>query len=134
MKKLPLLLAVGFASFSASWAQEEVDVLYMSVIRTNGVEISAPLYATDDFIGPKINFEEKRLTIDGRSLLTSRIREIRFSVKTEANAIKPVEVAPTVGGDVYSIDGRLVRKGATSLEGLPKGVYIMNGKKYVVTK
>ena len=32
---------------------------------------------------------------------------------------------------VYSLDGRLVRTNG-SLDNLPKGVYIMNGKKYVL--
>lgn len=35
-------------------------------------------------------------------------------------------------GDIYSISGAKVRSNATSLNGLPKGIYIMNGKKYVV--
>lgn len=35
-------------------------------------------------------------------------------------------------GDVYTIGGVKVRSGANSLEGLDRGVYIMNGKKYVV--
>lgn len=34
--------------------------------------------------------------------------------------------------DIYSLDGRLVRKGANSTEGLQKGIYIVNGKKVVV--
>lgn len=33
--------------------------------------------------------------------------------------------------DVYDFHGRLVRKGVTSLEGLQKGVYLVNGKKIV---
>ena len=33
--------------------------------------------------------------------------------------------------DVYSTDGRLVKKQATSLRGLPKGVYIIRGQKFV---
>ena len=33
--------------------------------------------------------------------------------------------------DVYSLNGRLVKKQATSLEGLPKGVYIIRGRKVV---
>jgi len=37
----------------------------------------------------------------------------------------------THSADVYSIDGRLVRSKALNLNGLPKGVYIVNGKKYV---
>lgn len=37
----------------------------------------------------------------------------------------------THSADVYSIDGQLVRSKALNLNGLPKGVYIVNGKKYV---
>ena len=33
---------------------------------------------------------------------------------------------------VVSIDGKVVRRGDTSLEGLPSGLYIVNGKKYFV--
>lgn len=34
--------------------------------------------------------------------------------------------------DIFSIEGKLVRKHADSTEGLAKGVYIQNGKKFVV--
>ena len=34
--------------------------------------------------------------------------------------------------DVYGVNGLKVRGNTHSLEGLPKGVYIVNGKKYVV--
>ena len=37
----------------------------------------------------------------------------------------------THSADVYSIDGKLVRSKALNFNGLPKGVYIVNGKKYV---
>lgn len=37
----------------------------------------------------------------------------------------------THSADVYSIDGQLVRRKALNFNGLPKGVYIVNGKKYV---
>lgn len=33
---------------------------------------------------------------------------------------------------VYNVKGQVVRTGDTSLEGLPKGLYIVNGKKYMV--
>ncbi len=33
---------------------------------------------------------------------------------------------------VYSISGQLIRSGSTSLEGLPKGIYIVGGKKIVL--
>ena len=40
-----------------------------------------------------------------------------------------VEVAPA---DIFDLSGRIVKKAATSLEGLDKGVYLMNGKKVLV--
>ena len=34
--------------------------------------------------------------------------------------------------DIYSTDGRLVKRGATSIDGLAKGIYIIGGRKIVV--
>ena len=33
--------------------------------------------------------------------------------------------------DIYDVHGRLVRKGATSFDGLSKGIYIVNNQKYI---
>ena len=38
----------------------------------------------------------------------------------------------TAPQDIYTINGQLVRKGATSTNGLSKGIYIMGGRKIVV--
>lgn len=35
-------------------------------------------------------------------------------------------------GDIYNMSGMLVRKAATTTEGLPRGLYLLNGKKIVV--
>ena len=49
-----------------------------------------------------------------------------------------IEKAQTEGAEVKHIDivvninGQVVRRGTTSIEGLPKGIYIINGKKYFV--
>lgn len=49
------------------------------------------------------------------------------------NAVVDNDVVASVKrNDVYSIQGILVRRNAASLQGLPKGAYIMNGRKYVV--
>lgn len=131
MKRL-LLIVVCLAAFSFSaLAQEEVKVLKMTAVRTNNQEVTVSLYDADDFWGPKAYMEDKRLVIGGRSMLLSRVREIRFFIDTEViDEVKPVEV-PVVA-DIYSLDGRLVRKNAASTEDLPKGLYIMSGKKMVV--
>ena len=33
--------------------------------------------------------------------------------------------------NVYDLNGRIVRQGTTSLEGLPRGIYIVGGRKVV---
>lgn len=38
----------------------------------------------------------------------------------------------TKGANVYDLNGVLVRKNTHTIQGLPKGIYIVNGKKYVV--
>lgn len=47
-------------------------------------------------------------------------------------AIDDVHVSPQASFDVYHINGMLVKKNAIDLNGLDKGIYIINGKKYVV--
>lgn len=50
---------------------------------------------------------------------------------TSINGIEAVEEAEPLG-DIYTVSGQLVRKNATSTEGLPAGCYIAKGKKLVV--
>ena len=40
--------------------------------------------------------------------------------------------AQKANNNVYSVTGVIVRRGTTSLEGLPQGIYIVNGKKRIV--
>lgn len=47
-------------------------------------------------------------------------------------AIDDVQVSSQASFDVYHINGMLVKKNAIDLNGLDKGIYIINGKKYVV--
>jgi hypothetical protein len=132
MKKI-LLIAFCLAATSLSaWAQEEVKVLKMTAVRTTGQNVEMSLYDDANFWGPVLNKAEDRLVIDGRSLTLSRVKEIRFSIVTEiVDGITEAELQPAVA-HIYGMDGRLVRRDATTTEGLPKGMYIMNGKKVVV--
>ena len=47
------------------------------------------------------------------------------------DSINQIEVAKSINGNVYTIDGRIVRRNA-SLNGLQKGIYIIDGKKTVI--
>lgn len=69
--------------------------------------------------------------IDNILFVTSGQNEKRFaslhSYTTGITAVKEIENV-----DIYSIDGRLVRKQVNSTNDLKKGVYIVNGKKQVI--
>lgn len=57
-----------------------------------------------------------------------------FSIRGNSGETTGIEDVKTLAGktfDVYSINGMLVRKNATNLNGLAKGVYVVNGKKYI---
>ena len=60
-------------------------------------------------------------------------KEISFKFEDELTAIKDINVEDAAKvNNIYSIDGKLVKANATSTNGLAKGVYIINGKKYIV--
>lgn len=60
-------------------------------------------------------------------------KDIKFTFEGETTGISGFNGAEAAKmGNVYSLDGRLVKANATSTVGLKKGVYVLNGKKYVV--
>lgn len=69
-------------------------------------------------------------------VLTSTLAKIMNTVFVgeggSVTAIDDVHVSPQGSFDVYHINGMLVKKNAIDLNGLDKGIYIINGKKYVV--
>ena len=50
----------------------------------------------------------------------------------EASAINGASILDAVKGSIYSLNGRLVKKNATTTGGLVKGIYVINGKKVIV--
>ena len=65
----------------------------------------------------------------------ANIKDIYLDDQEEkiTTGVETVKVTKTItDGNVYSIDGRLVKKGAGTVEGLQPGLYILNGRKVVV--
>lgn len=63
----------------------------------------------------------------------SKISEGKLTVVSDPTAIGVVPFGAKYGrNDIYDLKGQLVRKNATSTEGLPSGVYFRNGKKIIV--
>lgn len=60
-------------------------------------------------------------------------KAITFDIEGTATGIKDIHAVDAAkAGNVYSIDGKLVKANAATTKGLSKGVYVINGKKYVV--
>ena len=56
---------------------------------------------------------------------------ININLDGNATGIENIEQNQADICDVYNLQGQLIRKNATSLNGLAKGIYIVNGKKVV---
>ena len=53
-----------------------------------------------------------------------------YSIERASTGI--ATISATHPANVYNVQGRMVRAKATTLEGLPQGVYIVNGRKIVI--
>lgn len=88
-------------------------------------------YQTDDT--PGITVDDSFRDSDGE-LLAKAISTI-FGDDDETTSIANIEIFTpdrAALGNVYSLDGRLVRENSTTTDGLPKGIYVCGGKKVVV--
>jgi hypothetical protein len=127
-----LLLGLFFLPVSNAFA-EEIDVLYMITQMNDGKSESIMLSGEQDFVGPRLKHLERKFIINGKTYQSDDILEIRFEVRT-IDAIQTIDNENGIKKDdtVYNMNGQVVRRNARSLDGLPKGLYIMNGKKYIV--
>lgn len=93
----------------------------------NGNVISIKLTASDGFKGGDIWLENQLLvTPDAEDVVPA---DFIYSVGS-TTSIDAIMAGQPV--DVYTLTGTKVVSGATSLKDLPKGVYIVNGKKAIV--
>ena len=63
---------------------------------------------------------------------TTRLSEGLLFVVSVSDGIEDIRYSITSPNNIYDLNGRLVRKDATSTEGLPSGIYIRRGKKIIV--
>ena len=134
-----LLMAVTIASAMLLNPQrcladdDLVEAYQFTATTTSGSSVSVILAKSDDKEGPRLFHKDKVFRLDGKEINPSDIQYIRIA-KTMVSAIREVNVQPERRNDnnVYSINGQLVRRNADTLDNLPKGVYIVNGKKHIV--
>ena len=110
-----------------------VEAYQFTATTMAGSSVSVILAKSDDKVGPRMLHKDRVFRLDGKEINASDIQYIRIA-KTMVSAIREVNVQPERRNDnnVYSINGQLVRRNAGTLDNLPKGIYIVNGKKHIV--
>ena len=110
-----------------------VEAYQFTATTMAGSSVSVILAKSDDKEGPRMLHKDRVFRLDGKEINASDIQYIRIA-KTMVSAIREIDVqsVPHVDNNVYSINGQLVRRNADTLDNLPKGIYIVNGKKHIV--
>ena len=86
------------------------------------------IFSANEFAGtPKMKYSEE---IEWDS---SRLNEGILIVKAIALGVNQIEAKESAEDNIYDINGRLVRRSAHSFDGLPAGIYIKGGKKFVIS-
>lgn len=110
-----------------------VEAYQFTATTMAGSSVSVILAKSDDKEGPRMLHKDRVFRLDGKEINATDIQYIRIA-KTMVSAIREIDVQPVphVDNNVYSINGQLVRRNADTLDNLPKGIYIVNGKKHIV--
>jgi hypothetical protein len=117
----------------------------------NGVELSNGTFDGKFIVGRKITLEPGEastlnvtgweVTADGTSNNYQGARlefdmpqcnKLAIKALFDTTGIIIIPTSDTKSQDVYDLNGRKVRSGSMSLDGLPRGIYIVGGKKVVV--
>lgn len=95
---------------------------YSAVLIPNSTALSGVEVAQDPAASKAFNmvFDESFTAVE-----PTAIEQIVEEAKEKGQSVQYMDV-------VVSVNGQVVRRGDTSLEGLPSGIYIINGKKYFV--
>lgn len=115
----------------------------------NGVELTKGSFDGQFIIGRKIileSGEESTLNITGWEVIADgsstsyqgakleldmpQCKSLTISALLETTGISVITTDKNVQ-NVYDLNGRILRSGSTSLEGLPRGIYIVGGRKVV---
>lgn len=132
------IAAIAIAALALSHAtsfadNEQVEAYQMTVVAKNGAKQSVVLVKPDVVTGPKYYTKSKEFSINGKLYAISDIQSFRIE-KTMVSAITDINAdqAKPQNNNVYSINGQIVKHNSSSLSDLPKGIYIVNGKKHIV--
>lgn len=97
----------------------------------SGALINVTLKASDDIAAGSLTAYLKEVTLTTSEEVEFTPADVNFTITaTNSSGISEMTMSKPV--DVYDLQGNKIRQHATSLNGLSKGVYIINGKKVVI--
>lgn len=122
----------GDITFALSAGENDLNAFLAG--SKNGLQLewqlaSLPSEGWENSIKPGDKAEAKFTFNTGSASLTFNVV---FVFPNLNNSVEGIEAAENGAFDVYSLDGSVVRRNATDLNGLDKGIYIANGKKVLV--
>ena len=129
------LLAISLLLLPMEGRAEDVTATFINVQMKSGAVESVMLSNGVDYVGPRINRIEKKILINGQSFSPDEVEFITFE-KRVVDGIEDVMASgqkrQTPQG-VFDLQGRRVQNASeVDASVLPKGIYVVNGKKMVV--
>lgn len=128
----------GLTLFPADGGAEDVTATFVNVQLKGGQVESVMLSNHIDFVGPMIKKSERRVIVNGQSFQSDEVEAITFEQRL-IDGIENVRDDLREGlrpRGVFDLQGRRVLDDssvtAPSTSVLPKGIYIVDGKKIVV--
>ena len=141
-----VLLAAAWAFCTLCTHAEEVEATFLVVELSSGQTESVMLTNDPSLPAPMLRHKEGIIVLNGMPYSTNEVKGMRLE-KRMVDAIRTIdnETSPSVKGtvNVYDLSGRRVATLSSSdadatqplnlsTANLPKGVYMINGKKIVV--
>lgn len=141
-----VLLAAAWAFYTLCAHAEEVEATFLVVELSSGQTESVMLTNDPSLPAPMLRHKEGIIVLNGMLYSTNEVKGMRLE-KRMVDAIRTIdnETSPSVKGtvNVYDLSGRRVATLSSSdadatqplnlsTSQLPKGVYMINGKKIVV--
>lgn len=132
IQKAPLIAAVGNYTREEGEENPEFEIVYEGFRNgdTPAVFITAPVATTEATIDSTIG--DYPIVISGGEAQSYEFTYVDGRLTVSGRSALQAVVVFAQPADVYSLTGRLVRSQVLSTAGLPRGVYVVNGRKLVV--
>ena len=114
-----------------------IRTIYSSLAIEQNISLTNEPFTGNDLLDVKIETADEEVVFVTNVCIVTRNGSVSqladASVAVGGNYTDITEVLNgTDKADIYDLSGRMVKKGATTTDGLMKGVYLVNGKKVVL--